>query len=140
MRHLSLARLLYLDRKAFGADRSEFIRSWINERTGTYLGRADRRKSAFLFVKKYHNMFDVGPGVSFGASDDDLRNLLAESVNFAEDKPIEVSCLDENRNMLKMLQEFDFAVTNDGYRMFWGLNARLGVDSANILLGFLDKG
>ena len=137
---LTLVRLLSVDRKAFGADRSEFIQSWINERAGTYFGFAEGRTSAFLFLKKYPDMFDFGPGVSFGASDDDLCRLLAESVNYARNKPIEVSCLAQNRNMLKLLHEFGFEVTNIGYRMSWGHSAILGFDSANILLGFLDKG
>ena len=137
---LTLVRLLSLDRKAFGADRSKFIQSWINERAGMYFGFAERRTSAFLLVKKYPTMFDFGPGVSFGASDDDLRKLLAESVNYVQNKPIEISCLTQNRNMLTLLHEFGFEVTNIGSRMFWGHSARLGFDNANILLGFLDKG
>jgi len=139
-KQLTLLRVLSVDRKAFGADRSEFIQSWVNERAGTYFGFAERRTSTFLFVKKYPTMFDFGPGVSFGASDEDLRRLLAESVNYAQNKPIEVSCFAKNRNMLTLLHEFGFEVTNIGSRMFWGHSARLGFDNANILLGFLDKG
>jgi len=138
-KHLTFDRLLSLDRKAFGVDRSMFLRSWINERAGKYFGFAEGRRSAFLLVKKYQTTCDFGPGVSFGASDNDLRRLLAESINYAN-KPIEVSCLAQNRNMLRLLREFGFEATNMGYRMFWSHRARLGFDSAIILLGFLDKG
>jgi len=139
-KRLTMDRILSLDRKAFGADRSMFLRSWIIERAGKYFGFAEGKRSAFLLVKKYQTTCDFGPGVSFGASDDDLRRLLAESISYAWSKPIEVSCLARNRNMLRLLREFSFEVTNVGYRMFWSHSARLGVDRANILLGFLDKG
>lgn len=139
-KHLTLDRLLSLDRKAFGVDRSMFLRSWINERAGKYFGFAEGRRSAFLLVKKYQTTCDFGPGVAFGASDDDLRRLLAESINYAGNKPIEVSCLAQNRRMLRLLDEVGFEVTNTGCRMFWDHSARLGFDSASILLGFLDKG
>ena len=137
---LSLGRLLSVDREAFGVDRSKVIRSWIAERAGKYFGFGDRKMSAFLLVKKYPTTFDFGPGVAFGALDDDLRKLLAEAVGYARNKPIEVSCLAQNRNMLRVLREFGFRTTNRGYRMFWNHSVKLGVDSANILLGFLDKG
>jgi GNAT superfamily N-acetyltransferase len=139
-KRLTLDRLLSVDRRAFGADRSKLIRSWITERAGKYFGCEDRRMSAFLLVKKYGTTFDFGPGVAFGVSDDDLRKLLAESVEHAWNKPIEVSCLAQNRSMLRALSEFGFRTTNRGYRMFWNHSAKLGLDRANILLGFLDKG
>jgi len=135
-----LSRILSIDRKAFGIDRSKLIRSWIIERSGTYFGVVNGKLSAFLVVKKYPTMFDFGPGVALGASDNDLRKLLAESVGYAWRKPIEVSCLAQNRSMLKLLGEYGFRTINRGFRMFWNHGARLGSDRANILLGFLDKG
>lgn len=135
-----LSRVFSIDRKAFGVDRSKLIRSWITERSGTYFGVVNGKLSAFLLVKKYSTMFDFGPGVAFGASDDDLRNLLAESIGYAWRRSIEVSCLAQNRSVLKLLDENGFCKINRGFRMFWNHVARLGSDRANILLGFLDKG
>jgi len=135
-----LSRVLSIDRRAFGVDRSKLIRSWITERSATYFGVVNGKISAFLLVKKYPTMFDFGPGVALGASDDDLRKLLAESVGYARGRPIEVSCLAQNRSILKLLYENNFREINRGFRMFWNQRAMLGSDRANILLGFLDKG
>jgi len=139
-KRLTLAHLLSLDKQASGVDRSKLIQSWINEGAGAYFGFEEGDTSAFVFVKKYSTMFDFGPGVSIGASDNELQSLLGESLSRTRNKPIEVSCLAQNQNVLRLLRRFGFEVTNIGYRMFYDHTATVGIDSASLLLGFLDKG
>ena len=136
----SLPQVLSMDRRAFGADRSKLIRSWIREKSGAYFGFTNGKTSGFLLVKKYSTMFDLGPGATFGASQVDLNKLLAESLEYAWRKPIEASCLARNRGMLKLLGEYGFRTINRGFRMYWNHDAKLGSDRSAILLGFPDKG
>jgi len=136
----SLSALVNMDRKAFGADRSKLIRSWIAEKSATYFGFTNQEKSAFLFVKSYSDMFDLGPGAAFNASNEDLSELLTESIGYACRRPIEVSCLAQNRRMLRLLGESGFRTINRGFRMYLNHDPRLGVDKSAILIGFPDKG
>jgi len=136
----SLSQVLSMDRRAFGADRSKLIRSWIREESGAYFGFANGKTSGFLLVKKYSTAFEFGPGGAFSASEVDLSKLLAKSMEYAWRKPIEVSCLTRNRSMLKLLAEYGFRTVNRGFRMFRNHDASLGSDRSAILIGFLDKG
>jgi predicted GNAT family acetyltransferase len=136
----SLPQVLSLDRRAFGADRSKLIRSWIRDKSAACFGFTNGRTSGFLLVKGYSTMFDFGPGAAFGASQDDLNKLLAEALEYSWRKPIEASCLARNRTMLKLLSEYGFRTVNSGFRMYWNHDATLGSDRSAILLGFPDKG
>jgi len=136
----SLSVLFYMDRKTFGADRSKLIRSWISARSGTYFGFTNHEKSAFLFVKRYSDMFDFGPGAAFNVSEEDLRGLLVESIGYACRKPIEVSCLGRNRRMLRLLFESGFRPINRGFRMYLNNDPELGDDRSALIIGFPDKG
>lgn len=136
---ITLSRLVSLDRRAFGADRSELLRLLITEGYGTCF-TGSSRKEAFLVVKKYGTGCDLGPGVAFHTSREELNGLLEVSIEYAGGKPIEVSCLAQNHDYLQLLREHGFHVINRGYRMFWNEKVRLGSTRASFLLGFQDKG
>jgi len=138
-RPITLSRLVSLDRKAFGADRSKLLRLLITEGHGTYFG-CSNRKGAFLLVKKYGTECDFGPGVAFHTSREDLSKLLEVSIEYAGRKAIEVSCLAQNHDYLQLLTRHGFRVINSGYRMFWNERVKLGSSRASFLLGFKDKG
>jgi len=135
---IAFSRLVHLDKNAFGADRSKLLRLLITQGYGSCL--TGSRKRAFVIVKKYRTDYDLGPGVAFHTSREELNGLLEMSIAYAGGKPIEVSCLAQNYDYLQMLREHGFQVINRGYRMFYNRNARLGSTRASFLLGFKDKG
>jgi len=140
-RRLPLHVLLRADRKAFGADRSRLIRTVLRTKAGWYEGLSDRHSAiSFLLVKKYKEMYELGPWVCINPPDDSPRKLLQLAMSKTAKKPVEVSCLRNHRLSLDLLQENGFKVTNNGRRMFLGQTAKIGDDNASYALGFLDKG
>jgi N-acetylglutamate synthase-like GNAT family acetyltransferase len=139
-KQLTLQQLISLDSKAFGVNRSRLLRALITSGHGSYSGFSTGKRGTFLVTKKYKTTYDFGPCVALNTSDEELRQLVAGSVNSAWRKPIEASCLDLNREMLHLLKQHDFHTINHGHRMFFKRKARLGSDRLSCLLGFLDKG
>jgi len=137
---LTLSRLIEIDRKCFGADRSKLLRALIQTSHGTYFGFSNRKSAAYLVMKKYADMYDFGPGVGINASKVELAALLSMGISLARKRPIELSCFAKNRTILRLLEEQGFRMINKGYRMFLNRRARLANDRENYLLGFLDKG
>lgn len=138
---LTVLQLLELDRKGFGADRSRLLRSWIAEGHAIYCGLSTKGSAAYLIAKKYGDMYDFGPGVAVNASEEQLSDLISLAIGRMRiERPIELSCLTKNRDVIQLLRRQDFRVINRGYRMYLHSAARLGSDSANFLLGFQDKG
>jgi predicted GNAT family acetyltransferase len=138
---LTVSRLVELDRKCFGADRSILLRSWIAEGHAIYYGLSTKVSAAYLIVKKYGDMYDFGPGVAVNASEEQLSDLIGLAISRMRIKrPIELSCLTKNCDIIQLLKGRGFRVINRGYRMYLYSRPRLGSDSANFLLGFQDKG
>jgi ribosomal protein S18 acetylase RimI-like enzyme len=137
---LTLSRLIEIDRKGFGADRSKLLRALIRTSNGTYFGFSSKRSAAYLMVKKYVDMYDFGPGVGINVSKVELAKLLSVGISCARKRPIELSCFAKNRTILRLLETQGFRTINRGYRMFLNQRARLGNERDNYLLGFLDKG
>ncbi|HYW01452.1 MAG TPA: hypothetical protein VE862_08280, partial [Candidatus Acidoferrum sp.] len=78
--------------------------------------------------------------VGTASFDENDGRLIKRLTNKYEGKPIEASCLVSNRKALNSLKRNGFRVTNVGYRMWYAKKQKIGVDQANFLLGFLDKG
>ncbi len=133
-----LPRMLAVDRKAFGADRSKLLRLLLTEnRHGVIIGSENE---SFLVVKTYNDMSELGPWVGTASFNENDGRLIKRLTNEYEGKPIETSCLVSNRKGLNSLKRNGFRVTNVGYRMWYAKKQKIGVDQANFLLGFLDKG
>jgi GNAT superfamily N-acetyltransferase len=133
-----LPRMLAVDRKAFGADRSKLLRLLLTEnRHGVIFGSENE---SFLVVKTYNDMSEFGPWVGTASFNENDVRLIKRLTNKYEGKPIEASCLVSNRMGLNSLKRNGFRVTNVGYRMWYTKKQKIGVDRANFLLGFLDKG
>lgn len=137
---LTLSRLVEIDRKSFGVDRSKLLRAVIKSGRGIYFGFSNRKSAAYLMVKKYSDMYDFGPGASINASKAELTELLKSAISGGSKLPIELSCFSKNRVMRQILGELRFRPINRGYRMFLKGGAIRGLDSGSFLLGFLDKG
>jgi len=133
-----LSRMLSVDKRTFGADRSKLLRYLLNDnRYGELYHSNDR---SFLVVKTYHDISEFGPWVGTASFDSDDRNLIRRVTSEYRDKPIELSCLGSNRKVLNALQKQGFSVANVGYRMGYMRKLNIGNDRYNFLLGFLDKG
>jgi hypothetical protein len=91
-------------------------------------------------AKKYEDMFELGPWVSFGLDQTELDSLLQQALDKAEGKPVEVSCPLANRRAIEILEKQNFHVINDGRVMFYQRMAKIGQAKAVIAYGFLDKG
>ncbi len=137
---LTLSRLIEIDRKCFGADRSKLLRALIQTSHGTYFGFSNGKSAAYLVIKRYVDMYEFGPGVGINAPKRELAALFSVGMSLARKRPIELSCFAKNRTILRLLEERGFRIINKGYRMFLNRRAKLDNDRENYLLGFLDKG
>ena len=137
---LTLSRLIEIDRKCFGADRSKLLRALIQTSHGTYFGFSNGKSAAYLVIKRYVDMYEFGPGVGINASKRELAALFSVGMSLARKRPIELSCFAKNHTILRLLEERGFRIINNGYRMFLNRRAKLDNDRENYLLGFLDKG
>ena len=137
---LTLSRLIEIDRKCFGADRSKLLRALIQTSHGTYFGFSNGKSAAYLVIKRYVDMYEFGPGVGINAPKRELAALFSVGMSLARKRPIELSCFAKNRTILRLLEEREFRIINKGYRMFLNRRAKLDNDRENYLLGFLDKG
>jgi hypothetical protein len=91
-------------------------------------------------AKKYEDMFELGPWVSFGLGRTELDSLLQLALGEADGKPVEVSCPLANRKAIEIMEKRNFRVINDGRVMFYRRMAKIGQPKAVIAYGFLDKG
>jgi hypothetical protein len=96
--------------------------------------------SSYLIVKKYEDMYEFGPWVSFGLGRSELDSLLLEALHKATAKPIEVSCPLTNPTAIKIMRGRGFRVINDGRLMFYGSKIKIGQPKTIVAYGFLDKG
>ena len=133
-----LPRMLMVDKKAFGADRSKLLRLLLTENRHGVIFDSDNK--SFLVVKTYKEMSEFGPWVGTASYDENDVKLIKRITSQYRGKPIEASCLVSNRRVLNGLKRDAFRVTNVGYRMWYTKKQKIGVDRANFLLGFLDKG
>jgi predicted GNAT family acetyltransferase len=137
---ITLAQIMKIDRRSFGADRSKLLRALVRSGQGTFLGFTYEKSAAYLITRKYRDMYEFGPGVAVDVPEAEMRILLRLAVSRASKKPIELSCLAKNCNVLGLLRNQGFQEINRGYRMFLNRRTGLGNDHANYLLGFKDKG
>jgi predicted GNAT family acetyltransferase len=133
-----LPRMLMVDKKAFGADRSKLLRLLLTENRHGVIFDSDNK--SFLVVKTYKEMSEFGPWVGTASYDENDVKLIKRITSQYRGKPIEASCLVSNRRVLNGLKRDAFRVTNVGYRMCYAKKHKIGYDQANFLLGFLDKG
>ncbi|MGD0690145.1 MAG: GNAT family N-acetyltransferase [Candidatus Bathyarchaeia archaeon] len=132
---LPLGGVLSLDRRAFGANRSQLIRMTLRSKSGWYLSSSN----SYMLVKESKEMCEIGPWVSSKQPMDQASELLDLAVRVIGEKPIEVSCL-RNHPAYGLFRKHGFRVMSHGYRMYLSRIARIGDHAANFALGFLDKG
>jgi GNAT superfamily N-acetyltransferase len=138
---LAFGRLLSVDRKGFGADRSELMCLLTSEENVWCFGISRGLESAaYLVVKRFHNDSELGPWVGTKTNRDDLRSMLRAALAKTCGNPIEVSCLRDNGRALDLLKTHGFRTVTEGYRMYYEERPHIGDDRAQFALGFLDKG
>jgi len=136
-----LNQLLAMDRVAFGADRSKLIRLVIAEKLGFFIESSEMFTiKSFLMIRKYKDMCEFGPWVSLKPRGYELTEMLRRALNETEGRPVEISVLQKNVQVLTLLRDHGFRVLNEGCRMFYDEKAHVGDDRAQCALGFLDKG
>jgi predicted GNAT family acetyltransferase len=140
-RRPSLSRVIAADKEGFGADRSKLIRAVLAEKAGWYLGSSwGISSTSYLMVKEYPDDCEFGPWICINPLRDDPSEMIARALTMIRSVPVEISCLRENRIALEALKTNGFRKVREGYRMFFGEKARIGNDSLQYALGFLDKG
>ena len=135
-----LRSLLSFDRKAFGADRSRLVKALLHSGSAWYVAYAAGSSRSYLMVKQYEDMHELGPWVSVGLRRAKLDAMLRTALGKTGDRPIEVSCLSGNRDVMRILKSHDFRVVNRGRIMYYQKISRMGQPRAIAALGFLDKG
>jgi predicted N-acetyltransferase YhbS len=137
---LPLRSVLASDKKAFGADRSKLIRMVLRTRTAWYFGFSNGpNASSYLLVKKFKDMFELGPWVCIDPPNGQPREMLSLALARITGKPVEVSCF-QHHPAFALLRKNGFRTMSHGYRMFFGKISRIDKREANYALGFLDKG
>ena len=137
---LDFSTILTIDKKAFGADRSRLIRDLLHSKVASVLSIAHGDARAYLLMKEYGDMCELGPWVSFRVSREDLNLMLRESLMRARGKAVEVSTLLRNVRVLGMLNRHGFHIVKTGHSMYFDEIPRIGSPAAILALGFLDKG
>jgi hypothetical protein len=140
-RPLSMVKLLAADMQAFGADRSRLIRSVLADHAGWILGSSSGISSiSYLMVKESADECEFGPWICLDPSRDEPGRMIHQALVRVGSVPVEVGCLRDNRSAMRTLKANDFRTIREGYRMFFEERAKIGDDSAQYSLGFLDKG
>lgn len=133
--------LFSADRKIFGADRSRLIRDLLAKGTGRYLGSTQSRIStSYLLIREYADMCELGPWVCINPPRDEPEKMLSLALSEIGRVPVEVSCLRENKEAVRLISTEGFRMLREGYRMFFENETHIGNDRAQYALGFLDKG
>lgn len=137
---LPLRSVLASDKEAFGADRSKLIRMVLRTKTAWYLGCSNGPNAcSYLLVKKFNDMFELGPWVCIDPPNDQPREMLSLALARTTGKPVEVSCF-QHHPAFALLGKNGFRTMSHGYRMFFGKIPRIDRREVNYALGFLDKG
>ena len=137
---LPLSAILTLDREAFGADRSRLIRDMLRSRVARVLSIVRGEARAYLFVKDYEDMCELGPWVSVRVRSRKLNLMLRQSLTTARGKSVEISAPLSNVRILRMLNRHGFRVVRTGRSMYFDEVPTIGSSAAVLALGFLDKG
>jgi GNAT superfamily N-acetyltransferase len=137
---LTFSSVLEMDRVAFGADRARLLDLMIRSRYAWIQSYSDGPSASYMLVKRYEDMNELGPWVSFRSAPAKLNLLLESALSKAQSKPVEVSCPASNHISLRLLTDQGFRVINEGQFMFYQRVAKLGDPTAVLAHGFLDKG
>ena len=137
---LDLSTILTMDRKAFGADRTRLIRNLLRSKVASVLSVAHGDARAYLLIKDYEDMCELGPWVSVRASRKELNLMLRESIMRAGEKAVELSTFLRDVRAVRMLKRHSFRIVRTGYSMYFDEIPRLGSPTTILALGFLDKG
>jgi len=137
---LTLNEVFSLDRNAFGADRRELLDDIISSGDAWLQARKIGRSAAYILVKKYEGMYEIGPWVSLGLGSNDLDSFLVDAMGQLHDRRVEISCPLTHNAALKLLMRKGFRPINKGRVMFYEHVARIGNPKSVLALGFLDKG
>ena len=137
---LSISSLLEMDRRAFGADRKRLIKRLLNTSSGWYLGYASGSSASYILVKKYEDMYELGPWISFGLNETELDSLLRLVLSRTLGRPVEITCPLGDLRMSRIMKRNDFRLINQGRVMSYGRVARIGRPKSVVAYGFLDKG
>jgi len=137
---LTLSSMLAMDREAFGADRRRLLKLLLGSGNAWFRGFTSGSGSAYILVKRYEEMHEIGPWISFGEQRLLIESLLDNALNEAGGKPVEASCPTANPKVIRALKRRRFRVINKGRLMFHEHEAKFGRPEAILAYGFLDKG
>jgi len=137
---LTLSSVLALDARGFGADRRRLFTALLREGIAWYLAYQTKYGASYVLVKKYYDMNEIGPWISFGLSRHELDLLLQAIIGESGRKPIEATCPSTNDVLLRMMERRGFHSINEGRTMYFKRIATLGRPKAIVAHGFLDKG
>ncbi len=137
---MPVSALLAMDKKAFGADRTRLFVDMLDSGSAWYLGCATRSKRSYLFAKKYADMYELGPWISFGLGRAELESMLRLGLDKMESRPVEITCPLRNRRILTMLSKHHFRTIEKGHMLCYRRLSRIGDPKAVVAFGFLDKG
>jgi GNAT superfamily N-acetyltransferase len=134
-------KIIRLDNRAFGADRSKLLRrlyrefpkfwTWITNDTGL---------TGYSLVKQYRDSSEIGPLVSEPMNRDCVRVLLQSSFALTKKWPLEMSVPESNSTAAETAVQLGFRRERKGVVMSYARLKPAVIGPAIGALGFLDKG
>jgi len=137
----SMRTLLAADQHAFGVDRSKLLRDVLADENAWIVGISYGASStSYLMVKEFADECEFGPWICIDPLRDVPSKMIDQALSRIGSLPVEIGCLRGNRAAIRILKRKGFRAIREGYRMFLQKRAKIGDDSAQYGLGFLDKG
>lgn len=134
-------RILRLDRRAFGADRSQLLRrlhrefpkcwTWISNNAGV---------SGYSLVKQYQDSSEIGPLICEQMNQKHVAALLRSSIALTSKWPLEMSVPESNSVVMETAARLGFRVERKGVVMSYARLDPVVIGPAVAAFGFLDKG
>ncbi len=136
-----LASVFTIDRKAFGADRSYFLKKRFENWSDACLVYHDNATlHGFITGRHYNGGIAIGPWIADEVLPDPLCLLQAVAANTGETS-LHLSVLEINTAAVKLLRDAGFSERDDlHWRMVYGIPGTLGQSTRCYAVGALAKG
>jgi ribosomal protein S18 acetylase RimI-like enzyme len=138
---IPFGRILRLDKRAFGADRSRLLRQLHREFPERWAWIVDHaRVFGYSVVKQYEDSSEVGPLVCEQMNKESIGALLRSSIARTEKWPLEMSVPVSSPTVAETAESLGFRPEKKGVVMSYARLERAVIGPAIGALGFLDKG
>jgi GNAT superfamily N-acetyltransferase len=138
---IPFCKILRLDKRAFGADRSRLLRQLYREFPKSWVWISDHdRVSGYSLVTQYQDSSEVGPLVCEQMDEECVGTLLRSSIARTEKWPLNVSVPVSSPRVTETAESLGFRLEKKGVAMSYAQLQPTVIGPSIGALGFLDKG